>query len=110
MSEISPPESLLDTVAAARRLGVSPSFLAKARNVGVDGWIPARTKKDAPQDLDLRLAFLLLHADGHASVGDLRTEQPKIVVLWQGSDSARALRSGWPRPRLQSSSEWLDHQ
>ena len=34
MSEISPPESLLDTVAAARRLGVSPSFLAKARMQG----------------------------------------------------------------------------
>jgi hypothetical protein len=35
MAEISPPESLLDTVAAARRLGVSPSFLAKARMRGI---------------------------------------------------------------------------
>jgi predicted DNA-binding transcriptional regulator AlpA len=35
MAEMSPPESLLDTVAAARRLGVSPSFLAKSRMRGI---------------------------------------------------------------------------
>ena len=35
MPEISPPETLLDTAAAARRLGVSSSFLAKARMKGV---------------------------------------------------------------------------
>src|SRR5438128_1089084 len=54
-----------------------------ARNVGVDGWIPARTKKEAPQDLDLRLAFLLLHADGHASVGDIAqtVQRPPLDVL-----------------------------
>jgi predicted DNA-binding transcriptional regulator AlpA len=34
MPEISPSEILLDTGAAARRLGVSPSFLAKARMQG----------------------------------------------------------------------------
>ena len=35
MAEISPLETLLDTVAAAKRLGVSPSFLAKARMQGI---------------------------------------------------------------------------
>jgi predicted DNA-binding transcriptional regulator AlpA len=35
MPEISSPETLLDTAAAARRLGVSSSFLAKARMKGV---------------------------------------------------------------------------
>jgi len=34
MAETSPPETLLDTVAAAQQLGVSPSFLAKARMQG----------------------------------------------------------------------------
>jgi predicted DNA-binding transcriptional regulator AlpA len=34
MAEASAPETLLDTVAAAKRLGVSPSFLAKARMQG----------------------------------------------------------------------------
>jgi predicted DNA-binding transcriptional regulator AlpA len=34
MVEMSPPETLLDTVAAAQQLGVSPSFLAKARMQG----------------------------------------------------------------------------
>ena len=34
MAEISPPETLLDTVAAAQQLGVSLSFLAKARMQG----------------------------------------------------------------------------
>ena len=35
MAETFTPESLLNTVAAARQLGVSPSFLAKARMQGV---------------------------------------------------------------------------
>ena len=35
MAETFAPETLLDTVAAAKRLGVSPSFLAKARMQGV---------------------------------------------------------------------------
>jgi hypothetical protein len=35
MAETFAPENLLDTVGAARRLGVSPSFLAKARMHGV---------------------------------------------------------------------------
>ena len=49
----------------------------------VDGWIPARTPKEAPQDLDLRLAFLLLHADGRASVGEiaLTVQRPPLDVL-----------------------------
>ena len=34
MAETLAPEMLLNTVAAARRLGVSPSFLAKARMQG----------------------------------------------------------------------------
>jgi predicted DNA-binding transcriptional regulator AlpA len=34
MTETFAPEILLNTVAAARRLGVSPSFLAKARMQG----------------------------------------------------------------------------
>ena len=34
MVEMSPPETLLDTVAAAQQLGVSLSFLAKARMQG----------------------------------------------------------------------------
>jgi predicted DNA-binding transcriptional regulator AlpA len=34
VAETFAPEILLDTVAAARRLGVSPSFLAKARMQG----------------------------------------------------------------------------
>jgi hypothetical protein len=34
MAQISPPETLLDTVAAAQQLDVSPSFLAKARMQG----------------------------------------------------------------------------
>jgi predicted DNA-binding transcriptional regulator AlpA len=35
MAETFAPKTLLDTVAAAKRLGVSPSFLAKARMQGV---------------------------------------------------------------------------
>ena len=34
MADASAPEPLLDTAAAAKRLGVSPSFLAKARMQG----------------------------------------------------------------------------
>jgi hypothetical protein len=54
MAETSASETLLDTVAAAKRLGVSPSFLAKARMHG-DG--PryrklGRAVRYAPADLD----------------------------------------------------------
>ena len=54
MTETFAPEIVLNTVAAARRLGVSPSFLAKARMQG-DG--PryrklGRAVRYAPVDLD----------------------------------------------------------
>lgn len=60
-----------------------PSPRTTARNVGVDGWIPMRTTKEAPQDIDLRLAFLLLHADGQASIGEIAqtVQRPPVDVL-----------------------------
>jgi hypothetical protein len=54
MPETFAPETLLDTVTAARRLGVSPSFLAKARMRGVGPRYRkfGRAVRYAPADLD----------------------------------------------------------
>jgi hypothetical protein len=54
-----------------RPSGVRAPAPRTTARVGVDGWVPARTAKEAPADLDLRLAFLLLHADGKTSVKDI---------------------------------------
>ncbi len=69
--------------ATARASGVrEPLPRTTARN-SVDGWVPRRTDKEPPADLDLRLAFVLLHADGRASVGEiaLTVQRPPLDVL-----------------------------
>jgi hypothetical protein len=56
---------------------------ATAKQPGVEGWVPVRTTAPAPADLDLRLAFVLLHVDGAATVGDIAAavQRPPLDVL-----------------------------
>src|SRR5438067_7612917 len=89
MMLVGEPEKLEDEDDMADDTPARPSHVraqmarTTARNIGVEGWIPVRTAKEAPADLDLRLAFVLLHADGRASVGDIATavQRPPLDVL-----------------------------
>ncbi|HEY8077203.1 MAG TPA: hypothetical protein VIF62_23915 [Labilithrix sp.] len=69
--------------ATIRPSGVREPLPRTTTRNSVDGWVPKRTGKEPPQDLDLRLAFVLLHADGAASVGEIAqtVQRPPLDVL-----------------------------
>jgi hypothetical protein len=56
---------------------------ATLKNIALDVTVPVPTGLEMPADLDLRLAFLLLHADGEASIGQIAhaVERPPHDVL-----------------------------
>jgi hypothetical protein len=70
-------------VAALSTTGVSLRHKATIKNLSLDVTIPIPTGAAAPPDLDLRLAFLLLHADGETSIGQIAAavERPPHDVL-----------------------------
>jgi hypothetical protein len=79
MAEASAPETLLDTAAAAQRLGVSESFLAKARmnGTGPRYYKLQRAVRYAPADLD---RWLL--ARGQNSTAE---QQPSVLAVQKPS-------------------------
>ncbi len=44
---------------------------ATLKNLRIDATVPIPTGAETPPDLDLRLAFLLLHADGESSIAHI---------------------------------------
>jgi predicted DNA-binding transcriptional regulator AlpA len=79
MAEASAPETLLDTAAAAQRLGVSESFLAKARmnGTGPRYFKLSRSVRYAQADLD---RWLL--ACGRNSTAE---RQPSVLAVQKPS-------------------------
>ena len=48
------------------------SLKSRFPRLPAEGAIPMRTRATTPDDLSLRLAFLLLHADGRSTIGNIQ--------------------------------------
>jgi hypothetical protein len=89
------PAGAIDSMVASSRPTRIPDFDFTAlashaslrhrtlRNLSMERMIPTVTSKAAPADLELRLAFLLLHADGATTVGEIaaQVQRPAHDVL-----------------------------
>lgn len=77
------PTSIPDYDLAAVASSSASLRHATIKNLSLDGTIPIPTGVEVPHDLDLRLAFLLLHADGATSIVQIArsVERPPHDVL-----------------------------